>query len=247
MTTKLKETDIVVIGVGMAGSIIAKELAAAGYRVVGLERGQPRFTVPDFQGPWVHDELRFDVRKALMQDNTREAMTFRNAPNQTALPIRRWESFLPGTGLGGSMVHWNGQTYRFHATDFEIATKVRERYGAKFIDPELTIQDWGVTYADLEKHYDRFEYLLGTSGKAGNVNGTIQPGGDPFESPRSREYPTPPMKEHYQGAMFRKAAARSRLSSVPATLVELEPTVHEPRGPQAQRVRVLRLLRTLRL
>jgi gluconate 2-dehydrogenase alpha chain len=206
MTTKLKETDIVVIGVGMAGSIIAKELAAAGYRVVGLERGQPRFTVPDFQGPWVHDELRFDVRKALMQDNTREAMTFRNEPRQTALPIRRWESFLPGTGLGGSMVHWNGQTYRFHATDFEIATKVRERYGAKFLDPELTIQDWGVTYDDLERHYDRFEYLLGTSGKAGNVNGAIQPGGDPFESPRSREYPTPPMKEHYQGAMFRKAA-----------------------------------------
>ncbi len=76
MAQKLKETDIVMIGVGMTGSIIAKELAAAGYGVVGLERGRPQFTVPDFQGPWVHDELRFDVRKALMQDNTREAMTF---------------------------------------------------------------------------------------------------------------------------------------------------------------------------
>ena len=206
MTQRLKTTDVVIIGVGMVGSIVAKELAAAGYKVVGLERGQPRFTVPDFQSPAVHDELRFDIRKALMQDNTRETVTFRNKSGETALPIRRWESFLPGTGLGGSHVHWNGQTYRFHANDFQLATRTRARYGAKFLDPDLTLQDWGVTYEELEPHYDRFEYLLGTSGKAGNIKGTIQPGGDPFESPRSRDYPTPPMKEPYHGAMFRKAA-----------------------------------------
>ncbi|MEP7043931.1 MAG: GMC family oxidoreductase [Dokdonella sp.] len=206
MTQVMKAADVVIIGVGMVGSIIAKELAAAGYKVVGLERGEPRFTVPDFQGPGVHDELRFDVRKALMQDNTREAVTFRNQVAQTALPIRRWESFLPGTGLGGSQVHWNGQTYRFQAQDFAMASHVRERYGKDFLDPDLRVQDWGVIYADLEPHYDRFEYLLGTGGKAGNLKGKIQPGGDPFESPRSREYPTRPMKEHYSGAMFRKAA-----------------------------------------
>src|ERR1700754_1976939 len=118
MTQKLKETDVVMIGVGMTDSIIAKELAAAGHHVVGLERGRPRYTVPDFQGPGVHDELRFDIRKALMQDNTREAVTFRNRSSETALPIRRWESFLPGTGLGVSHVHWNGRTYRFQAADF---------------------------------------------------------------------------------------------------------------------------------
>src|ERR1700760_4462137 len=186
MTQRLKEVDVVVIGVGMVGSIVAKELAAAGYKVVGLERGQPRFTVPDFQSPSVHDELRFDIRKALMQDNAREAVTFRNHASETALPIRRWESFLPGTGLGGSHVHWNGQTYRFQANDFELASRTRERYGANFLDPELPIQDWGVTYADLEPHYDRFEYLCGTSGTAGNLNGRIQAGGNPFEGPRSR-------------------------------------------------------------
>jgi len=206
MTQRLKEVDVVVIGVGMVGSIVAKELAAAGYKVVGLERGQARFTVPEFQSPAIHDELRFDVRKALMQDNTREPVTFRNQASQVALPVRRWESFLPGTGLGGSMVHWNGQTYRFQATDFQLATRTRERYGKNFLDPDVTIQDWGVTYDELEPHYDRFEYLLGTSGKAGNIKGQIQPGGDPHESPRSREYPTPPMKEHFSGAMFRKAA-----------------------------------------
>jgi len=210
MTERLKEVDVVIIGVGMVGSIVAKELAAAGYKVVGLERGQARYTAPDFQGPAIHDELRFDIRKALMQDNTREPVTFRNHASERALPIRRWESFLPGTGVGGSMVHWNGQTYRFQANDFELATRTRQRYGKDFLDPDATIQDWGVTYDELEPHFDRFEYLLGTSGKAGNIKGKIQPGGDPHESVRSREYPTPPMKEHFQGAMFRKAATIKR-------------------------------------
>ena len=230
MAERLKEVDVVVIGVGMVGSIVAKELAAAGYKVVGLERGQPRFTVPQFQSPAVHDELRFDIRKALMQDNTREPVTFRNQSSQVALPVRRWESFLPGTGLGGSMVHWNGQTYRFQANDFQLATRTRERYGKDFLDPDVTIQDWGITYDDLEPHYDRFEYLLGTSGKAGNIKGQIQPGGDPHESPRSREYPTPPQKEHFQGALFRKAASSLGYHPFPQPSSNLSQPYTNPEG-----------------
>jgi gluconate 2-dehydrogenase alpha chain len=230
MVQRLKEVDVVVIGVGMVGSIVAKELAAAGYRVVGLERGQSRSTVPEFQSPGIHDELRFDIRKALMQDNTREPVTFRNQTSQVALPVRRWESFLPGTGLGGSMVHWNGQTYRFQANDFKLATRTRERYGKDFLDPDLSIQDWGVTYDELEPHYDRFEYLLGTSGKAGNIKGQIQPGGDPHESPRSREYPTPPQKEHFSGAMFRKAASSLGYHPFPQPSSNLSQPYTNPEG-----------------
>ena len=86
MVQKLKEVDVVVIGVGMVSSIVAKELAASGLKVVGLERGNARSTVHDFQGPAIHDELRFDIRKGLMQDNAREAVTFRNSRDQVALP-----------------------------------------------------------------------------------------------------------------------------------------------------------------
>jgi gluconate 2-dehydrogenase alpha chain len=227
---RLKAVDVAVIGVGMVGSIVAKELAAAGYKVVGLERGQARYTVPEFQSPAIHDELRFDIRKALMQDNTREPVTFRNHDRETALPVRRWESFLPGTGLGGSMVHWNGQTFRFQANDFQLATRTRERYGKNFLDPDLSIQDWGVTYDELEPHYDRFEYLLGTSGKAGNIKGEIQPGGDPHESPRSRGYPTPPMKEHFQGALFRKAATNLGYHPFPQPSSNLSQPYTNPEG-----------------
>jgi len=232
MAQRLKEVDVVVLGVGFVGSIVAKELAASGLKVVGLERGDPRDTVPDFQGPYVHDELRFAVRKALMQDNTREAVTFRNNAGQTALPVRRWESFLPGTGLGGAGVHWNGQTYRFQAADFILRSHVEERYGKGFADPELTIQDWGVSYADLEPHYDRFEYLLGTSGKAGNINGKRVEGGDPFEAPRARDYPTPPMKEHYAGAIFRKAANGLGYHPYPQPSSNLSQPYTNPEGLQ---------------
>src|SRR3954452_22055070 len=112
MATRLAEADAILIGVGLVGSMLGRELTKAGLKVVGLERGEPRFTVPDFQGPAMHDELRYSVRKALMQDNTRETLTFRNKASETALPLRRWEGFLPGTGVGGALVHWNGQTYR---------------------------------------------------------------------------------------------------------------------------------------
>ena len=230
MVQRLKEVDVVVVGVGMVGSIVAKELAAAGYKVVGLERGDTRFTVPEFQSPAMHDELRFAVRKAMMQDNTRETVTFRNHSSQLALPLRRWEGFLPGTGLGGAMAHWNGQTYRFHANDFQLASRTRERYGKNFLDADLTIQDWGVSYDELEPHYDRFEYLLGTSGRAGNLKGQIQPGGDPHESPRSRDYPTPPQKELFQGAIFRKAAAGLGYNPFPQPSSNLSQPYTNPEG-----------------
>ena len=70
----------------------------------------------------------------------------------------------------------------------------------------MSIQDWGITYDELEPYYDRFEYMAGIAGKAGNIEGTIQPGGNPFEGPRSREYPVGPMQESYAGSLFRKAA-----------------------------------------
>lgn len=206
MPQKLKEVDVVCIGMGFAGSILAKELAATGLKVVGLERGKDRHSTPDFQAPQIHDELKYSVRKHFMQDVHREAMTFRNNQNEVALPIRQWESFLPGTGLGGCGVHWNGQAWRNQTADFIYKTHIEQRYGKKVVDPDLRIQDWGVTYEELEPYYDKFEYLIGAGGKAGNLNGKIEPGGNPLEAPRSREYPNPPMKEQYAGALFRKAA-----------------------------------------
>lgn len=204
---KLKPVDAVTIGVGWTGALMAEGLTAAGLKVVGLERGGARFTVPDFQAPTIHDELRYSTRKGMMQDNTKEPVTQRHSSDGVAWPIRRWSAFLPGTGLGGAGVHWNGQTWRFSPEEFRLRSFSEERYGKNFLDADLSVEDWGISWADMEPYYSQFEILCGTAGKAGNLNGKIIPGGNPFEGPRSREYPTPPMQQGYMDALFGKAAA----------------------------------------
>ena len=74
-----------------------KELASTGLKIVALERGGPRDTNPNFLEPQIHDELRYAARHDLMQNVSRETLTFRNTASQTALPMRcaptsEWES-----------------------------------------------------------------------------------------------------------------------------------------------------------
>src|ERR1700691_3393282 len=99
MTTILKETDAVVIGVGWTGSIMARELTKAGLNVVGLERGSKRMPRENFTIPAVRDDLKYAVRQELFQDTQLETVSLRHSPAETALPIRRLGSFLPGTDL----------------------------------------------------------------------------------------------------------------------------------------------------
>jgi len=67
MTIKLKTVDVVTVGVGWAGSLLAKELAQAGLKVVGLERGGPR-SQEQFQLPEMHDQLKYDRHLELFED-----------------------------------------------------------------------------------------------------------------------------------------------------------------------------------
>src|SRR5258707_9202122 len=112
MATMLKETDAVVIGVGWTGAILARELTKAGLNVVGLERGAKRTPREDFTIPSVRDDLKYAVRQELFQDTGMETVTLRHSPAETALPIRRLGSFLPGTGLGGARGPLKGVTLR---------------------------------------------------------------------------------------------------------------------------------------
>ena len=208
MAKTLPAVDVAIIGGGWTGSIIGKELAAAKQRVVVLERGEARWPSPDFQGPNVHDELKYTRRHELHQDAATETFTFRNNTDQKALPMRRWQFAYPGTHLGGAGNHWSGAYYRFDPTDFVMRSHYNERYGADIFDKDLTCQDWGVTYDELEPYFDRFDYLIGASGQAGNLKGEKQEGGNPFEPWRSRPYPNPPMKVPYAPALFGEAARK---------------------------------------
>src|SRR4029077_4640638 len=209
MARKLPAKDVVIIGLGWTGSILGYEMAKLGLDVVAIERGPWRDTATDFPPAFAQDELRYGVRLDLFLRTAQDTLTFRNKPNQTALPIRSFIGFLPGNGVGGAGVHWNGQTWRFLPTDFRVRSHLLERYGKDVLPDDMTIQDWPVTYDELEPYYDRFEKLCGTSGKAGNIKGQILDGGNPFEGWRSSEYPTPPLKQPYGPALFAEAARKT--------------------------------------
>src|SRR5215470_12237498 len=191
MATRLKEVDVVIVGLGWTGGILSKELAEAGLKVVALERGAARDPASDYAVPGIRDELRYVVRHDLMQNTARDTLTIRNNPSQEALPMRRLGSFLPGEAVGGAGVHWSGHTWRWTDMEFKVRSLYEERYGKNFIPADMTIQDWGITYDELEPYYDKFEHTAAISGKAGNIKGQIQSGGNPFEAPRAREYPFP--------------------------------------------------------
>jgi gluconate 2-dehydrogenase alpha chain len=169
---------------------MAEELTRAGLKVVAIERGPWRDTSTDFPPSVDTDELRWGIRRGMLQPPAVEAMTFRNKADEKALPVRDWSCFQFGWNVGGAGTHWAGMSWRFTEYDFEPASRIAARYGHKHLAPGLQIQDWGITYKELEPFYDRFERIAGTSGQAGNIQGQIIPGGNPFEGPRSRDYPT---------------------------------------------------------
>jgi gluconate 2-dehydrogenase alpha chain len=206
MARKLPHKDVVIVGLGWTGCILAHELTDEGLDVIAIERGPWRDEATDYPPNYSQDELRYRIRHELFLRPEQNSFTFRNKMNQTALPIRNWGAFMPPNGVGGGGVHWNAETWRFLPSDFVLKTHLTQRYGANFLPEDMTIQDWGITYDDIEPHYDQFEYLCGTSGTAGNLRGQIQPGGNPYEGARSRPYPNPAQKQGFGHTLWAKAA-----------------------------------------
>ncbi len=205
MATRLKPVDMVIVGAGWTGGILAKELASTGLKIVMLERGRSQDTNPDFLGPQVHDYLKYSRRHEMVQNLSRETITFRNDVTQTALPMRQLGAFLPGTGVGGAGAHWSGLHWRWSEWEHKMYSRTVERYGKSIIPKDMTLQDWPIGYHDLEPYYDKFEKVCGTSGKAGNLNGRKIAGGNIFEASRRSEYPTPPMTSSQSMVMFEQA------------------------------------------
>jgi gluconate 2-dehydrogenase alpha chain len=197
----IEKTDVVIVGVGAAGGILAAELGKAGMKVIGLERG-PRLATADFTA---HDELRYFQRQDLRPNVKRQPITWRpNANTRTnPLPVQNY-----GNQAGGGTVHYGAVSWRFHEDDFRARSHTIDRYGASAIPQDSSLADWPLSYADLEPHYDRAEYELGVSGKAGNVQGNKLDGGNVFEAPRRREYPLPPLRDDQSGVVFRGAAKK---------------------------------------
>lgn len=202
------KADVAIVGLGWCGSLIAEELSRAGLNVVAIERGPWFETSTDFPPSVDTDELRWDTRRSMLLPPAVETTTFRNNITQTALPSREWNLNELGYNVGGSGTHWAGMAWRFTPFDFEPYSQTIKRYGKSQIAKGVILQDWGITYDDLEPFYDRFEKIAGVSGKAGKLKGKIIPDGNPFEGNRSSEYPLPPLESMRLTDIFTEGAKK---------------------------------------
>jgi gluconate 2-dehydrogenase alpha chain len=185
----LKRTDVVIVGLGAAGGVAALPLAQAGLEVVGLEAGA-WLSADDF----APDELRNNYRgwPQSVQKANQEIPTHRasaSAPSSPRLAIHPMMN-----AVGGTTLHYWAQSWRLHPWDFKVVSETARRYGASRIPKGSTVEDWPFGLDELEPYYDKVEYEIGVSGQAGNVRGAIDPRGNPFEGPRAREYPMPPLR-----------------------------------------------------
>src|SRR5246127_4206608 len=189
MAIDLKKTDAVIVGPGAVGGVAALPLARAGLEVIGLEAGtwlSPRDFAPD--------ELRNNFRgwPQSAQKANGEIPTHRpnaSSPSSPRLPIHPMMNAVGGT----SLYYW-AQSWRLNPWDFKVVSETKRRFGAARIPIGSTVEDWPFGLEELEPYYDKVEYEIGVSGKAGNINGKIDAQGNIFEGRRQREYPMPPLR-----------------------------------------------------
>jgi gluconate 2-dehydrogenase alpha chain len=223
----LKPVDVVIAGGGWTGLLMAKEIASrTALSVVVLERGQRRRMADYATGM---DEVDYNNRYKMMQNLAEDTVTHRHAVRDNAVPVRQYGSFNPGTGVGGAGEHWSGVAYRLSPNQFQLATFLRGRYGTN-LPEDIAIQDWGVTYDQLEPYYWRAEQMMGIGGKAGNLNGKLIEGGNVFEGPRANEYPNPPHPLTPYTSRVHKAALELGYHPYPVPAATLSRNYRNPDG-----------------
>src|ERR1043166_7047622 len=195
MTTVQPIADVCIVGVGAVGGILAKELASAGLKVVGFERG-PAPKKDDYAP---RDSIRFLIRPEQLEWVRHEPTTTR-AKNGEVSRVQYRTS--PLNVLGGALLHWTGQSSRYMPGDFKLFTNEIESGNAQRAGADLTgydIIDWPLSYNDLEPHYERFEWEFGISGEAG---------ANPFAGPRKRGFPLPPLRHSGRMKIFAEACRK---------------------------------------
>jgi len=225
------EVDVVVVGLGWAGSLMSIELAQAGLKVRALERGEDRNNT-DFAYPKPADQYAYGIRNKIMATPKAAAMTVRHTANDVALPTRKWGAFEPGTGVGGSGLHWTGVLIRPTPTDIKLKTYADQAYKPGILQEDMRIGDYPFTWEEIEPFLDKFDKICGLSGNTGNLRGQIMAGGDPFEGPRSEPFPLPPLQDTLNTKMFAEVATKMGYHPFPNPSANVSQAWTNPYGNQ---------------
>jgi choline dehydrogenase-like flavoprotein len=188
------DADVVIIGSGPGGATAADALTAAGRTVIILEKGRNHLLSldPPFDGlgHLTADELKMTRRHLLGPDPDVEPRTYRRSEDDGDRLLTGEVNNLPST-VGGGGYHADAKLPRFLESDFAMQSTLGPVEGA-------VVEDWPLTYADLEPHYGAAEQAVGVAGEQGN----------PFQPWRSTPYPMPPGPDMF-GATLSAAAAEA--------------------------------------
>ncbi|MBM6551844.1 GMC family oxidoreductase [Marinomonas ostreistagni] len=164
MATTQTSADVVIVGAGIVGSLMAEKIAQQGLSVLILESG------PNIDRNHVVAKFRHGVDKGdymapyPYNDWAPEPRKF-NDYFQNEGPVPYSASYI--RGVGGTTWHWAGMAWRYVPNDFKLKTL----YGVG--------RDWPFSYDDLEPFYYEAEVKMGVSGPEDNG------------SPRSKPFPMP--------------------------------------------------------
>jgi len=147
MATNLRPVDVALIGLGAAGGVAVLPLARAGLKIAAFEAGTWMDPHKDFHSDEVYNNVRRMVttsRKAQLECPTVRATTAQQARSAGVHPMMN--------AIGGTSIHYWAQSWRLKPWDFRTRSESIRRYGSNAIPAGTTLEDWPITYDDLEQY-----------------------------------------------------------------------------------------------
>ena len=195
--TTLPAVHAVVIGAGAAGPIVAKELAFAGFKTVLLERGKWN-TADDCRKDDLHNQRTSPLGHPFGPDDDGNPRVLVDRKGNTRIV----EPSAPGYNnnaacVGGGTLSYGAMAWRYHPDDF----RMRSVYGAKIprAFQNSTLEDWPISYDDLEPFYEQAEWEIGVSGDDST---------NPFRGERRKPLPMPPPAPSIEHTLLWKGAEK---------------------------------------
>ena len=228
MATRLKEVDAVMVGMGWTGSIMARELTKAGLTVVGLERGEDMHAAREFR-PAQHPR-RAQIHAppgAGAGSGAGDGHVPQSRRRRPRCRCAAWARSCRAIASAAPPIIGAGCTGAICRADHLCRSHIVNRYGAKVIPEDMTIQDWAMTYDELEPYYDRFEKLCGVSGKAGNLRGQKIDGRQCFRRAAQQRISQSAAEDDLVRPDVREGGEGARLSSVSAADQQFQPGLYQ--------------------